>query len=327
MRLIFIIVILLNHLLFGQNLKKYEKVLLLMGSRFEIIAVSEDSLLASKSIHAAISEIQRIEDLISSWNPSSQTSLININAGKQPVAVNKELFDLIKRSIKVSYLTDGIFDISYASIDNVWKFDSSLTEMPDSSVISASVANINFRNIILDENKETVFLKNRDMKIGFGAIGKGYAANQARKIMIKHGIQNGVVNAGGDLISWGTQENGKSWSIAITDPKDKRKILGWLNSSNMAVVTSGNYEKYVEIDGRCYSHIINPKTGCPAFGIRSVTILCSDAELADALATATFILGEENGISLINKLKGVECLLVTEKDELFYSSGLELLYN
>jgi thiamine biosynthesis lipoprotein len=297
-----------------------------MGSRFEIIAVSEDSLLAGKSIDAAISEIQRIENLISSWNPSSQTSIININAGKHPVAVNKELFDLIKRSKKVSDLTDGIFDISYASIDNVWKFDGSMKEMPDSSVVSASVAKINFRDIILDENKKTVFLKNKGMKIGFGAIGKGYAANQAKKIMTRLGIHNGVVNAGGDLISWGTQENGKSWSIAITDPKDKMKILGWLNSSNIAVVTSGNYEKYVEINGRRYSHIINPKTGYPAFGTRSITILCPDAELADALATATFILGGTNGISFINKIKSVECLLVTEKDELLYSSGLELLY-
>jgi len=232
-----------------------------------------------------------------------------------------------KRSKKVSELTDGIFDISYASMDIIWKFDGSMNELPESSTIAASVSKINFQDIILDENKKTVFLKNKGMKIGFGAIGKGYAANQAKKTMIQLGITSGVVNAGGDLISWGTQVNGKSWQIAVTDPKNKSKNLGWLNSSGMAIVTSGNYEKFIEFNGMKYSHIINPKTGYPAFGTHSVTIICLDAELADALATATFILGEKDGISLINKIKGVECLLVTENDEFVYSSGLELLYH
>jgi thiamine biosynthesis lipoprotein len=298
-----------------------------MGSRFKIIAVSDDSIPAKNGIDAAISEIQRIEELISSWDSASQTSLINLNAGIKPVKVDKELFDLIKRSKKVSKLTDGIFDISYASVDKIWKFDGSMNQMPDSASVAASVSKINFRDIILDEKKNTVFLKKNGMKIGFGAIGKGYAANQAKRIMIELGIKNGVVNAGGDLISWGTQAGGQPWQIAVTDPKDKSKNLGWLNCSETAVVTSGNYEKFIEINGRKYSHIINPKTGYPAFGTRSVTIICPNAELADALATAVFILGKKDGINLINKIKGVECLLVTQNDELVYSSGLELQYH
>jgi len=134
------------------------------------------------------------------------------------------------------------------------------------------------------------------MKIGFGAIGKGYAANQAKKIMKEMGITNGLINASGDLIGWGNQENGKPWQIAVTDPKDKKRNLGWLDINDMAVVTSGNYEKFVEFDGKRYSHIINPKTGYPAFGTKSVTIVCPDAELADALATAIFILGKKEGL-------------------------------
>jgi thiamine biosynthesis lipoprotein len=164
------------------------------------------------------------------------------------------------------------------------------------------------------------------MKIGFGAIGKGYAANRAKKLMQSMGIENGVVNASGDLISWGNQADGREWSIAISDPKDKHKTIGWLNVSNQAVVTSGNYEKFVEFDCVRYSHIINPRTGMPATGTKSVTIICPDAEIADALATSVFILGENDGIELINKLNGIECFLITDKDELKNSQNLKLNY-
>jgi len=327
MRVIIFILIILSNLLVGQSFNNYSKVLLLMGSRFEIIAVDDDSALANKSIEIAIFEIKRIEKLISSWDPASQTSLINVNAGIKPVKVAAELFNLIKRSKKVSLLTKGIFDISYASVDKVWKFDGTMTELPDSSLINSSILKINYKNIELDEINSTVFLKHSGMKIGFGAIGKGYAANRAKKIMISNGIEHGVVNAGGDLITWGTQHDGKPWQIAVTDPKDKLNNLGWLDISDMAVVTSGNYEKFVEFNGRRYSHIINPKTGYPACGTSSVTVICPDAELADALATAIFILGVKEGINLINNITSVECLLVSEENELHYSSGLELFYH
>lgn len=327
MKAVVFALLILSNLLFGQNLKKYSQILLLMGSRFEFIAVCDDSIKADKSIDAANSEVKRIEKLISSWDQASQTSLINANAGIKPVKVAAELFNLIKRSKKVSLLTNGIFDISYASIDKVWKFDGTMTEFPDSAMVESSVSKINFENIVLDENNGTVFLKKQGMKIGFGAIGKGYAANQAKKIMVSNGIEHGVVNAGGDLISWGTQADGKPWQIAVTDPKDKLKNIGWLDISEKAVVTSGNYEKFVEFDGKRYSHIINPKTGYPANGTTSVTIICPDAELADALATATFIMGSKKGIDFINKIKNVECLLVSEDNKLHTSSGLELFYH
>ncbi len=310
----------------NKSLKKYKCELVLMGSRFEITALSENENLATAASDAAIKEIKRIEKLISSWDLKSQTSAININAGIKPVKVDSELYNLIYRSNKISKLTKGVFDISFASIDKIWKFDGSMTQMPPAIEVENSVKLIDYQKIILNPNLKTVFLKEKNMKIGFGAIGKGYAANRAKKIMESMGIKNGVVNAGGDLISWGKQVDGQDWSIAITDPKDKNKTIGWLNISNQAVVTSGNYEKYVEFDGIRYSHIINPKTGMPAKGIKSVTIICLDAELADALATSVFILGEMDGIDLINKLKGIECFLITDKDELKTSQNLKLNY-
>ena len=304
----------------------YKQVTKLMGVRFELTAVSDNEKLARESIDEAIKEIKRIEDLISSWDPNSETSEINRNAGLKAVKVSSELFDLIVRSKKISALTNGLFDISFASVDKIWKFDGSQTNIPSEENVKASVAKINYQNIILNKEKQTVFLKEKGMKIGFGAIGKGYAANKAKAKMLTMGIKDGVVNAGGDLITWGKMEHGGDWSIGIANPKEKDQVIGWLIINDLAVVTSGNYEKFFIADGKKYSHIINPITGYPASRTRSVTIICKDAELSDALATSVFILGDSKGIELINQLKNIECLVVTAQNELKTSNGLKLNY-
>ena len=304
----------------------YEKVLLLMGSRFEITAISDDKHLALTSIEAAMKEIERIEKLISSWDSLSETSLVNKNAGIKPVKVSRELSNLIGRSMEVSKLTDGAFDVTFASLDRVWKFDGSMNELPSDELVRASVSKISYLKIIRDIESNTVFLSEKDMKIGFGAIGKGYAADKAKEVMKGMGIDNGLVNAGGDLIAWGSQEDGKPWQIGIADPNDKSGAYAWLSVSDMAVVTSGNYEKFVDINGKRYAHIIDPRTGYPATGIRSVTVVCPSAELADALATAVFVLGEIKGLDLINQLNGIECFIINENNEIQTSANLELNY-
>ena len=159
-----------------------------MGSRFDITVVANDSISAHKYIDTAVVEITRIEKLISSWDAASQTSAINKNAGIAPVKVDTELFQLIQRAIGISKLTDGAFDISYASMDRIWKFDGSMKQMPTNQEIASSVSKVGYQNIILDSEKNTVFLKLKGMKIGFGAIGKGYAANKAKKVMMDHGF-------------------------------------------------------------------------------------------------------------------------------------------
>jgi thiamine biosynthesis lipoprotein len=326
MRLILILALATINIFSYAEQKSHKKVLLLMGSRFEITAISEDEALAWKGINAAVYEITRIEKLISSWDSNSQTSEVNRKAGIKAVKVDRELYDLIKRAKKISTLTNGAFDISYASMDKIWRFDGSVTTLPSENEIKSSVAKINFNDIILDEQENTVFLKNEGMKIGFGAIGKGYAANRGKKIMKDLGIESGIVNAGGDLITWGKEANGADWSIGISDPKNKLKVLAWLTVGEMAVVTSGNYEKFIMINGERYSHIIDPRSGYPVHGLKSVTIICPDAELADALATSVFILGREKGIHLIDQLKGVEVMVVDDNDEIRTSSNLKLNY-
>jgi len=162
------------------------------------------------------------------------------------------------------------------------------------------------------------------MKIGFGAIGKGYAADKAKKLLQIQGVKAGLINASGDLNCWGKQPNGVSWKVGITNPLNKNKIYSWFDIDNQAVVTSGNYEKFIQFNGKKYSHIINPKTGYPANGIVSATVFAPKAELADALATSIFVMGTSVGIDMINQLKGVDCIIIDDKNKVHASKGIQL---
>lgn len=302
----------------------YKRTLKLMGSRFEITVVAEDERRGNKFIDTAVAEITRIEKLISSWDAASQTSQINRNAGVKPVAVDTELFQLIERAIGISRLTDGAFDISYASMDALWKYDGSMKTMPSEDVIKASVAKIGFGNIILERENNSVFLKLKGMKIGFGAIGKGYAADRAKALLTSKGVLSGIINASGDMNAWGKQPNGQAWKVAITNPMNKDKVFALLPISNGAVVTSGNYEKFVNFNGTRYSHIIDPRTGYPSSGIISVTVFAPKAELADALATSVFVMGKEVGLSRINQMPKIECIIIDEKGNISKSDNIEI---
>lgn len=298
--------------------------LLLMGSRFDITVVSDDSVSGNQSIQIAISEIIRIEKLISSWDSTSQTSLINKNAGINPVKVDKELFNLIERSIAISKLTDGAFDISYASMDKVWRYDGSMKEYPSDEVIKNSVLKVGYENIILNNEEQTVYLSKKGMKIDFGANGKGYAADKAKEMLMLRGVTAGIINASGDMNTWGKQPNGNDWTVAITNPFNKNKAFGILPITNGAVVTSGDYEKFVVLNGKRYSHIIDPRTGYPSTGIISVTVFAKSAELADALATAVFVMGAEVGLDRINQLPNIECIIIDEKGSVLTSKNINI---
>ena len=304
--------------------KSYTHTIKLMGSRFNITVVAKDSLRAASYQTMAIGEILRIEKLISSWDINSQTSEINRNAGRQPVQVDRELFNLIKRAISISKLTDGAFDISYASMDAIWSFDGTMTKIPSDNSIKKSVSKVGYKNIELDDANSTVFLKLPGMKIGFGAIGKGYAADKTKTLLIENGVQSGIINAAGDMNTWGKQPNGEEWNIAITNPLNKNKVFAILPLKNGAVVTSGNYEKYITLKGKRYSHIIDPRTGYPSSGIISVTVFAPKAELADALATSVFVMGIEVGLNRINQLPRIECVIINDEGHIFTSENIKI---
>ena len=304
--------------------ENFKRTLILMGSRFDITVVASNEKEGNKYIDSAIFEIARIEKLISSWDVNSETSLINKFSGIKPIKVDKELFDLIERSIAISTLTNGAFDISYASMDRIWKYDGSMREMPSEEKISNSIKKVGYKNIIIDKEAQTVFLKLKGMKIGFGAIGKGYAADKAKALLIEKGAKAGIINASGDLNAWGKQANGKDWMVAITNPLNKNKVFSWLPINDSAIVTSGNYEKFISFNGIRYSHIIDPRTGYPSTGIISTSIMTSNAELADAISTSVFVMGVETGLDFINQLKGVDCIIIDEQNKIHTSNNIKL---
>lgn len=299
-----------------------------MGNQFEFTVITANENEAEKLFEVAITEIQRIEKLLTTFSNDSITAKINEMAGIQAVEVDDEVFQLIKRAQFISKITQGAFDISYGSLDKkFWNFDLQMTSLPNPNEAKKSVALINYENIILDETNQTVFLKNKGMRIGFGGIGKGYAAEMAKKKLIEANVESGIVNASGDLSAWGFQENGEPWTIGIADPNQKNAIFSAFKITNRAVATSGNYEKFVIINNKKYSHTIDPKTGYPVSGIKSVTILAENAEIADALATPVTVMGIEIGLDFINQLKNIGCIIVDDNNKTYFSNNITITKN
>ena len=296
-----------------------------MGNRFEISVIDDDARQAEQYIDEAIAEVRRIEALLTTFSNDSQTNQINQQAGIQPVRVDREVFGLIQRSLRISALTQGAFDITYGSIDkSLWNFDTNMTALPSPETARQLVRLINYRNVWLDEAQCTVFLKEKGMRIGFGGIGKGYAAERARQLLRDQGVMSGIVNAAGDLTTWGNQPNGTPWTIGIADPNAKNQAFSYLSISDLAVATSGNYEKYAVIHGKRYSHTIDPKTGLPVSGIKSVTIICPNAEIADAMATPVMVMGIRAGLHLINQMQQIACIVVDDNSKVYTSNNVRL---
>ena len=318
---LFLFLILCGFSSHSQVLRK--RTTLLMGGRFDISIVAKDSLSAEQNIDEVIAEITRIENLISDWKPTSQVSEVNQNAGIRPVKVDREVFELTQRALRFSEISDGGFDISFAAMDRIWKFDGSMTEMPSAEAIQKSVEKVGYKNIVLDSLNSTIFLKLKGMKIGFGALGEGYAADKCRAMMLAKGIQAGIINGSGDMSTWGKQPNGKPWNIGITNPFDTDKLTTIVPINNGAVTTSGSYEKFVVFDGKRYSHIINPATGYPATGLCSVTVFGPTAETANGLSTSLMVLGKTAGLVLLDKFPDYSCLMITDAGKVVKSKNFK----
>lgn len=321
-KLLILLLLATQSLSFGQQIFKKKQSLL--GSPFEITVVAKDSVQGNLFSDLAIAEVKRIENLISDWIPTSQISKVNQNAGISPVKVDKEVFDLVERATKISKLTSGAFDISYASMDRIWKFDGSMKEMPTPEEIRKSVEKVGYQNIILNPKDTTIFLKNKGMKLGLGGIGQGYIADKIKVLLQEKGCSSGLVNVSGDINTWGKQPNGNLWTVGIVNPMNKNKVFATFPLDDSAVETSGSYEKYVTFNGKRYSHIIDPRTGYPATGIISVSVFAKQTELADALATGIFVMGVEVGLDLVNQLKGIGCIIVDDKGGIHVSKNIDI---
>ena len=303
---------------------EYKKKVSMLGSPFEITVVAKDSLEGNYFTNLAIAEVKRIENQISDWIPTTPISMVNKNAGIQAVKVDSEVYELVARAIKISEITEGAFDISYASMDKIWKFDGSMKTMPTEEAIKKSVAKIGYKNIILNPKDQSIFLKLEGMKLGLGGIGQGYIADKVKDKLVANGCVSGIVNVSGDINAWGKQNNQKPWTVGIVNPMNKNKVFATFPLENSSVETSGSYEKYVIFNGIRYSHIIDPRTGYPAQGVVSVSVFAKQTEIADALATGIFVLGVEVGLDLVNQLKGIECIIVDDKGKIHSSKGIDV---
>ena len=308
----------------GNELISVQRNMELMGSNFEFTVVVPSHEIGYINIEEAASEVKRIEDMISSWNPDSETSLVNAHAGISPVKVSEELFNLISRSIQISEMTEGAFDITQGPLNDLWKFDGTMQFLPTPEQIKSKVEKVGFEKIELNYTDKTVFLKEEGMKLSFGAIGKGYAVDKAKALLVSKGVVGGMINATGDITSWGNKATGEKWLIGIENPGWRKNIFTWLPIVESSVSINSTYGKYVMVNGKRYSHLINPSSGYPVSGIDKVTVLAKTSELCDALSTAVIILGKEKGLALINQLGGTEVIIADNLGEIVHSSGVLL---
>ena len=297
----------------------------LMGCDFELMVVDEDVSRGESALQKGVEEIQRIEELLSEFKPASETSIINTNAFSQPVIVTHETYQLIKRCKEISRLTQGAFDITIRPLRKLYQFGNNNAFLPSPQSIADALKKTGHRHLhLLDKNR--VSFSRDGMQINFAAVGKGYAADCVIKLWKEMGIKSGVINASGDLTFWGKRAKGDNWKVGIADPDNKNEIVLWISVEESAVATSGDYEQFFIHDGLRYSHNINPITGYPLTGIKSVTVISPSAELCDALCTAVYVMGVDVGLHFINQLPRTHCLIIDDKNEFYHSKNLEVKY-
>lgn len=299
----------------NNNLTIFRRTARLMGDNFEISIVGNDPVWANQHIDTALNEISRVEKLLSTFSDDSIINQINRNAGISPVKVSAEIFNMFNRALQVSELTYGVFDITYTSTD---KNFSTQAISAESNLLTREVECVNYKNVVLDATKTTVFLNKKNMRIGFGANSKGYAADRAKYILQMAGVSSGVINAGGDLLTWGLQPDFTAWTVATADPEQKEKPYAHINISDMAIATSVNTEKYAAINP-VVSNTIDPKNGFIVSDITSVSILGPTAEFADAMASPVMAIGINGGLYLVNQLNQIGCIIIDDHSRVYTS--------
>lgn len=313
-------------LTFGQppslvTVRRSEK---LLGVNVEVTVIAEDEEIGYINIEEALAEIRMVEKRISTADPRSEASLINARAGLAPVPVSRETFNLLQRAVQISELTYGAFDITVGALDSLWRFDGSLTRAPSREALDAVLPRVGYRQLQLDPANLTAFLPVAGMKIDLMGIGRGYAADRAKEVMLARQVPGGMISVGGDLTVWGSKATGEKWLLGISDPVQVGHIRAWipLIESSVSMVRPEN--RYLRFNGVTYGEVLDPASGMPVQNIEQVTVLARSAELSQALATALCVLGPDRGIRLVELLGDTEAIVVTTAGTMAWSSGLML---
>lgn len=293
-----------------------------MGSSFELGVVARNEARATHFLEQGVAEIQRIERLLTEFDSRSQTSLINTHAATAAVTVDQEVMELLQRSQAISKLTKGYFDISVGPLKKLYQFKNKAFRLPDRRKIAEALKKVGYQNIVLDPQAQTVFLRQAGMHLSFAAIGKGYAADCVRKKWLGNRVTGGFINASGDLTTFGCDAKGEAWKIGIASPDRQDHTLFQIPLKSASVATSGDYEQHFLYQGKRYSHNIDPKSGMPITGIKSVSIFSPSAELSDALATAVYAMGAKKGLSFLNQLPQTHGIIINDQNEIYFSKNL-----
>jgi thiamine biosynthesis lipoprotein len=291
----------------------------IMGTRIYVEVWDADAAHGEAAIDAVMAEMRRIDNLMSHYKPESQLSRINAHAVQEPVQVDKELFDLIKLSTHYSQITEGAFDITYASVGYLYNYPNHVR--PTEAQIKAALPAVSWRNIKFDEAHHTVRFEHPGMRIDLGGIGKGYAVDRGIDILKTRGIQHAVVTAGGDTRILG-DHMGRPWLVAIRHPDDEQKVVTRIPLSDAAMSTSGDYERFFDENGVRYHHIIDPRTGHSASKVRSATIIAPTATQTDGMSKTAFVLGPEKALEIINRMPEYDAVFVAPDGRVLYSNGL-----
>lgn len=292
---------------------------MLMGTLVSISISNTDSEKANRAADLAFQEIRRIEQIMSTYLPESEISLINRSAGKDWRSVHPEILFVIQEALGYSRLSNGAFDITFKPLTRLWNFEPG-SRPPDPKAVRELLNLVDFKAVLIDK-EDRVLLKKPGMAIDLGGIAKGYAVDRAMAVLEAQGITDAIINSGGDLRVIGRRTRKKRWRIGIQDPRNRDTVIETIDVSGGAVATSGDYEKYFIDQGIRYHHILNPKTGFPARGCRSVTVICPAAMMADAMATAVFVLGPEQGMELMETLPEVEGMIIDQDGQIQRSTG------
>lgn len=296
-----------------------------MGSEVRLSAWTSDEATAAGAFAAVFAEFDRLEELLSNWREGSDVQKLNAAAGKHPVAVGTEIRDVLQTARQVSEWTNGKFDVTFGVMSGLWKFDYQNKDdsVPDRHEVERRRKLIDYRQLEIDEKAGTAFLRRAGMVVSLGGIGKGYAVDRGRDMLRARGLRDFMIQFGGDMYVSG-QRDGRPWRLGIQDPRGPQdRIFASLDLSDSTFSTSGDYERFFIKDGRRYHHILDPATGEPATGTRSVTIVAGSATLADGLSTGVFILGPAAGMALIERLPDVEGVIVGADNAVLVSSGLK----
>ncbi len=298
----------------------------LMGTEFHVSVSTEDPVAARVAITAALDEVARVERVLSPVNAESEVSRLNASAGDEPVPLSAATIALLGRALELSELTGGAFDVTYAALSPIWRsVREDPPQLPTDESIDAARALVGWRDLVLDREGSTAFLRRVGMAINLGGIGKGHGVDRAGEVLVEHGLDDFIVGGGGDLLVRGSKR-GTPWRLGIQHPRRHGELLGEvILPRDMSLVTSGDYERFVEIEGVRYHHILDPRTGRPARGCAGVTLAAPNATTADAMATAVFVLGPADGMRLVEATEGVEVLIVDAEMQLTMSAGMRPL--